>query len=423
MLTLFENASLIEAGENKGDAHVLVEGTKIKEVSDKPISVSGDVRRFDVKGKTLMAGLMDAHVHVKALSVDLSTLHLYPSSYMTARASEIMQGMLLRGFTTVRDAGGADRGLADAIDEGLLIGPRLLVSGYSLSQTGGHADFRPRTNAGGIIACACQLSVENMGRVADGIDECRRAARDELRKGAHQIKIMAGGGVSSPTDPIHNTQYSEGELLAIVEEAEAFQTYCMAHAYTPKSIQRVIKCGVRSIEHGNLMDQETANIMAETGTFHVPTNATYWALLKNGKEYGFPQESLDKLQEIVEIGLTALEYSKNAGTKIAHGSDLLGPCHVYQSNEFNLKSEVLSTAETLRSTSTVNAELFNRPDLGTISAGATADIIIVDGDPLADMSVLDGPDGPNIPLVMKDGRVFKDALTGAAPRGYGAGAF
>lgn len=422
-LTLLENAALIEAGEAKGDAHVLVEDGKIKEVSDQPISVSGEARRLDLKGKTLMAGLIDAHVHVKALSVDLSTLERVPSSYMTARASEIMHGMLMRGFTSVRDAGGADRGLADAVDEGLLLGPRLFVSGLALSQTGGHADFRPRTNAGGVLSCACQLATEQMGRVADGNDECRKAARDELRKGAHQIKIMAGGGVASPTDPIHNTQYSEGEIQAIVEEAEAFQTYCMAHAYTPKSIQRAIKCGVRTIEHGNLMDRETAGIMAAAGAYHVPTNATYAALLKHGKDYGFPQVSLDKLREIVDIGLVALEYSRDAGTAIAHGSDLLGPCHLYQSNEFNLKAEVLTTGETLRSATTVNAAMLNRPDLGTISVGATADMIVVDGDPLADISVLDGPDGPKIPLVMKEGRIFKDALTGAAPKGFGAGAF
>lgn len=413
-LTLFENANLIDGsgGPARPGHHVLVEDGRIMEVSDSAITAAGEARRIDLGGtKSLLPGLIDAHVHVKATMLDLGRLEFVPSSYLTANAGQIMKAMLMRGFTTVRDAGGADRGLADAVEDGFMVGPRLFVSGLALSQTGGHADFRPRTNAGGIVSCACQLATEQMGRIADGIDECRRAARDELRKGAHQIKIMAGGGVASPTDPIHNTQYSEGEIAAIVEEAEAFQTYAMAHAYTPKSIQRAIRNGVRSIEHGNLLDRETAEMMAARGAFHVPTNATYYALYKHGAEYGFPQISIDKLKEIIDVGLEALEISRAAGVTIAHGSDLLGPCHRYQSNEFNLKAEVLGAAETIRSATGINAALLNRPgELGCVAPGAIADLIIVDGDPLADIGLLDGEDGPNIPLVMKDGTIFKDAL-------------
>ena len=177
---------------------------------------------------------------MKATEVNVGKLSEYPITYLTAGAGKLMKEMLMRGFTTVRDTGGADRGLANAVEDGLLIGPRLFVSGLSLTQTGGHGDFRPLTVSAHPITCACQLSTQPLGRIADGVDECRRAARDELRKGAHQIKIMAGGGVASPTDPIQNTQYSVDEIRAICEEAEAWNTYVCAHAYIPKAIIRAI---------------------------------------------------------------------------------------------------------------------------------------------------------------------------------------
>ena len=267
---LFSNATLIDATSEQAREgfHVLVEAGRIKEVSDKPISVSSDaVQRFDLGGKTLMPGLMDAHVHVKATDMNLGRLTNIPSTYVFAGAGRIMEEMLMRGFTTVRDAAGADRGLADAVAHGLMKGPRLLVSGLALSQTGGHGDFRAPTEPSTIISCACQIHGAQFARIADGADECRRAARDELRKGAHQLKIMAGGGVASPTDPIQNTQYSEAEMRAIVEECEASQTYAMAHAYTPHAITRAVNCGVRSIEHGNLVDEATAKLMAENDVY------------------------------------------------------------------------------------------------------------------------------------------------------------
>ena len=213
---LFANASVLDgqSKERREGHHVLVEGERIKEVSDRPLATETADRRIDLTGRTLLPGLIDAHVHVKATRLDLSAINDVPITYMTANAGELMRAMLMRGFTTVRDAGGADRGMADAVEDGLLVGPRLFVSGLALTQTGGHADFRPRTATSNVITCACQAATEQLGRIADGIDECRRAARDELRKGAHQIKIMAGGGVASPTDPIWNTQYSAGEIRA-----------------------------------------------------------------------------------------------------------------------------------------------------------------------------------------------------------------
>ncbi len=408
---LFRNATIVDATRTEARAgfDVLVEGDRIKEVSDKPITASG-AREIDLKGATLMPGLVDAHVHVKATDLDLSRLGIKYSSYIYAETTKIMEGMLQRGFTTVRDAAGADKGLADAVDHGLIAGPRLRVCGLALSQTGGHSDQRPVTAASDVSSNERYNVTQHFGRIADGVDECRRAARDELRKGAHHVKIMAGGGVSSPTDPIENTQYSMDELIAINQEAEAWNTYTMAHTYTPRAIQMCVEAGTRTLEHCNLIDEETAKMMAEHDAYHVPTNITYWALNKHGKEYGFPDVSIEKLQVIVDAGLGAVEISKNAGVKIGFGTDLLGPCHHYQANEFGLAAQVLGNHGALKASLETNAEImYLQDEIGKVQAGFKADLIVVQGNPLDDISCLEN-DGAKIPFVMRDGIVFKDRL-------------
>lgn len=408
---LFENAAILDgqSTELRSDHHVLVEDNRIVEVSDKPIK-SETSHNIDVKGMTLMPGLIDAHVHVKATIVNVGRLSDIPVSYLTADAGKFMKQMLMRGFTTVRDAGGADRGLANAVTDGLLIGPRLFVSGLSLSQTGGHGDMRPVTSESHPITCACLASTQQLGRIADGVDECRRAARDELRKGAHQIKIMAGGGVASPNDPIQNTQYSIEEINAICEEAEAAQTYVMAHAYVPKAITRAIENGVRTIEHGNLLDDESARVMSKYDAFLVPTNVTYRALYKHGKSFGFPEVSIGKLKDVLDVGLNAIEVAKNNGVKIGHGSDLLGECQIYQSDELSIKAEVVGNYEAIRHATEVNAEILNMSDeLGVIKVNALADILIVDGNPSKDIGLLTN-DAKFIPKIMKDGVFYKNVF-------------
>ena len=408
---LFENGAILDgqSTELRSDHHVLVEDNRIVEVSDKPIK-SETSHNIDVKGMTLMPGLIDAHVHVKATIVNVGRLSDIPVSYLTADAGKFMKQMLMRGFTTVRDAGGADRGLANAVTDGLLIGPRLFVSGLSLSQTGGHGDMRPVTSESHPITCACLASTQQLGRIADGVDECRRAARDELRKGAHQIKIMAGGGVASPNDPIQNTQYSIEEINAICEEAEAAQTYVMAHAYVPKAITRAIENGVRTIEHGNLLDEESARVMSKYDAFLVPTNVTYRALYKHGKSFGFPEVSIGKLKDVLDVGLNAIEVAKNNGVKIGHGSDLLGECQIYQSDELSIKAEVVGNYEAIRHATEVNAEILNMSDeLGVIKENALADILIVDGNPSKDIGLLTN-DAKFIPKIMKDGVFYKNVF-------------
>jgi imidazolonepropionase-like amidohydrolase len=405
---IFANCAVLDGtrNERREDHHVLVEDGLIREVSDRPIG-SQSAETVDLNGGTLMPGLIDAHVHVIAVDQMLARLSERPVSLVTLQAARVLEGMLRRGFTTVRDAGGADAGLAEAVEEGLVRGPRIFPSGQALSQTGGHGDLRPRTRPVSVVACACCEGGAGLARIADGVAECRRAARDELRKGATQIKIMASGGVASPHDPVWNLQYSEEEVRAIVEEAHAWRTYVMAHAYTPEAIRRSVDFGVRSIEHGNLIDSATAEHVAAAGGFVVPTLVTYDALYRFGRELGFPEASLAKLGEVREAGLHSLEILQAAGVKIGFGTDLLGAMHRHQGHEFTIRAEVMAPFDVIRSATTVNAELLNRSrEIGVVAPGARADLIAVDGDPLADLSLLDGQ-GEHIAMIMKDGAFYK----------------
>ena len=403
---IFANCAVLDGTrkERREDHHVLVEGDRIREVSDAPIK-SGTARTIDLKGRTLMPGLIDAHVHVLAVDLPLDRLSDRPVTLLTLQAAKVLEGMLQRGFTTIRDAGGADGGLAEAVEEGLVHGPRIFPSGMALSQTGGHGDVRPRTQS--VETCACCAGGLAGSRIADGVAECRRAARDELRKGATQIKILASGGVASPYDPIWNLQYSEEEVRAIVEEARAWRTYVLAHAYSPEAIRRSIEFGVRSIEHGNLIDRATAEHVAGADAFVVPTLATYDALHRFGRELGFTETNMAKLAEVREAGLGSLEILQRAGVKIGWGTDLLGPMHRHQSREFIIRAEAMAPFDIIRSATLVNAELLNRAgDLGVIAPGARADLIAVDGDPLTDISLLDGQ-GEHLTQIMKDGVFYK----------------
>ncbi len=403
---LFANCALLDGthDELRTSHHVLVEGKLIKEVSDRPLR-SAAAETIDLGGRTLMPGLIDAHVHVVAVDAALARLAEQPLTLVAIQAAKILEGMLQRGFTTVRDAGGADDGLAQAVAQGLVPGPRLFASGQALSQTGGHGDLRPRTRS--VVSCACCEYGAGLARIADGVDECRRAARDELRKGAAQIKIMASGGVASPYDPIGNVQYSNDEIRAIVEEARGWHTYVLAHAYTPEAIRHAIDNGVRSIEHANLIDRAAAEHIAAAGGFVVPTLATYDALHRFGRELGFPEVSLAKLAEVREAGLRSLEILQAAGVPIGYGTDLLGPMHKYQSREFVIRAEAMAPIDIIRSATTVNAALINRTgELGVIAPGARADLLAVDGNPLADISALDGQ-GERLSMIMKDGAFYK----------------
>jgi imidazolonepropionase-like amidohydrolase len=408
---LFKNAALLDPLQPDllTDHHVLVEGSLIKEVSDRPIQATAD-RTIDLKGKTLMPGLIDLHVHTIAIELNLAAQAKMPNVLVTLRSTLILKGMLRRGFTTVRDAGGAGHAMKQAIETGLTDGPRLFVSGRALSQTGGHGDGRARSDYLSSAECPCCVRVGALARVADGVDGVRKAVREELQMGADQIKIMASGGVASPTDPVGAFGYSEDEIRAIVEEAQGRQTYVLAHAYTAAAIARAVRCGVRTIEHGNLVDEPTARLMAEKGAYVVPTLVTYEALANEGAQYGLPPESVAKIADVRDAGLRSLEIYRKAGVKMGYGSDLLGPSQRLQSDEFRIRAEILGARNVIASATVIGAEVLGMEGkLGRIVPEAFADLLVVDGNPLRDVDCLLGQ-GEHIPLVVKAGKVQFDRL-------------
>lgn len=384
---------------------VLVADGLVREVSERAIT-SAYAQVIDVRGRTVMPGLIDAHAHVTFSQTNLGLLAGTPTTTVVLRALPILRGMLRRGFTTVRDAGGADHALKQAQQDGLVQGPRLFVSGPALSPTGGHGDFRPRSDRlQPVNACGCGGHRPGSTRVVDGVDAVRLAVRETLQMGADQIKIMSSGGVASPTDPIAAFGYSLEETRAIVDEARARQTYVLAHAYTAEAITRAVQCGVRSIEHGNLVDEATAQLMAAHQVFAVPTLVTYEALAQDGARLGLPPASVAKIAQVREAGLRSLELFQRAGVRMALGTDLLGESHSRQSDELALRAQVLPVADVLASATVVGAELLGMAGkLGQLIPGALADLLVVDGNPLQDLACLLGQ-GERITLVMQDGAI------------------
>ena len=401
------------------NAHVLdvVQGTLLPKqslsIKDGYIEAIGDDlhdesadRVLDAAGRVVMPGLCDAHVHITAGTPDFVALRHWPPSYVAAHAKHILEGMLMRGFTTVRDAGGADFGYAQAIEEGLLTGPRLLFCGHALSQTGGHGDMRlPGDHQTDHCFCCAGL-----GKVCDGVAEVRKACRDEIRKGAHQIKLMVSGGVASPTDRIDSTQFAEDEIQAAVEETEAANIYVMAHAYTNRAIKRALEAGVRSIEHGNLIKSDGIELLKNKGAFLVPTLSTYDQLALRGVEAGMPEALQKKVYSVLDAGLQALEAAWKADVNIVFGTDLLGSMHDAQLKEFAIRGEIIPPDELIQSATVKAAELFNLSgQIGVLANGYRADLLIVDGNPLDDPGVLQQPE-KHLKLIMKDGRIYKNQL-------------
>ncbi|MBT6912499.1 MAG: amidohydrolase family protein [Rhodospirillaceae bacterium] len=408
-LTVLHNALLFDgqSPDLVDDTYVVIEDDRIKEVGQGGVVPKGD-QVIDLGGQVLMPGLIDAHVHLIATTADLGSIGNDPASLTAMRGGRIAEGMLQRGFTAVRDAGGADWGMAMAIEEGLIAGPRLFYSGRVLSQTGGHGDSRPRVYDW--EGCQCCLPSAQFTAIADGVDEVRKAARTELRRGATQIKIMASGGVASPTDPIWNLQYSEEEIAAAVWEATSWRTYVMAHAYTPEAISRCVRLGVRSIEHGNLIDRASLELMREKDAWLVPTLVTYNSLHKYGADYGLPPVSVAKVDDVRIQGLEALALAHEMGVNIGLGTDLLGGMHKDQSNEFVIRAQVMPEEDVLRSATSQNAKLLNMEgELGVVASGAYADLIAVRGNPLEDISCLDGQ-GEALSLILKGGVILKNDM-------------
>ncbi len=406
---VFRNLRLLDPrfDEARGGYEVLVEGDTIREVSDRPIKASA-ARIVDCGGRTLMPGLIDCHVHVYLVELGLHRLESMPLTLMTAKASKLMREMLDRGFTTVRDTGGADWGIKEAVETGVLAGPRLFISGRPISMTGGHGDSRRRT--AGDEPCKCCNALSFTLEIADGADGVRKAVREQMRQGADQIKIFVSGGVASPWDPLDSLQYSAAEIAAAVEEAHSFGRYVLAHAYTPEAITRAVKNGVRTIEHGNLIDDKSARLMAERKSLMVANLVAYYAMKERGRQFGMSADQLAKNEIVIDGGLKSLEICKRAGVPVAYGSDLLGQLQVDQSREFLFRAEVLSPIEIIRQATLVGADVVRQTGkLGVIEPGAYADLIVIDGDPLKDLGLFQDQ-GAHIPAIMKAGAFHKNRL-------------
>jgi imidazolonepropionase-like amidohydrolase len=398
---VIRNASVLDVNAGTYSvADVVSSDGKISSVGPEAEALAG-ADEVDGTGKFVIPGLIDCHVHVVASSADFRSLTYTPASYVYAQTARIMGEMLRRGFTTVRDLSGADFGLAMAQQEGLLEGPKLHFCGHALSQTGGHGDMRlpgEDHDPNGRGCCG-------IGRVADGVDAVRAAARDEIRKGAHHIKIMASGGVSSPTDRIDSTQYSMEEMRAAVEEAEAANRYVAAHAYTARAINRALEAGVRSIEHGNLLDDESLRLFLEKDAFLVPTLVTYWALKEEGRSFGLTEEMWAKVDSVLSSGLEAIARAHEAGVKMAYGTDLLGGMHRHQNEQFRLLGKVQPAIDAIRSATTTAAQLLGREgEIGVVAPGSDADMLVLSADPLADIAVL-ADIADHLDVLIQDGRV------------------
>ncbi|WP_369138039.1 metal-dependent hydrolase family protein [Modestobacter versicolor] len=379
--------SIVNGRVFDGVSDDLVEGP-VHVVDGRITAVGGDPqpadRVLDARGRTVLPGLIDAHCHAYGISLDMMAIESRPLSYVALAAARRLAAALARGFTTIRDPSGGDAGLARAISEGLLPSPRYLWTGAALSQTGGHGDLRGPDSD---VRCCGAHTIE----VVDGVDPLRRAVRDRFRRGAHAIKVMASGGVVSLTDPIRIPQYSAEELRAVSEEAGRRGSYVAAHAYSPEAIRHAVDNGVRSIEHGNLLDAATAEVMAAAGAFLVPTLGTYEAMERRGGELGMAAVSRAKNREVLEAGRTAVELARAAGVRVGFGTDLMGVLEDEQLTGLRVQVEVDGPLLALQSATSVNADLLGRPDLGRVQAGAVADLLVVDGDPLTDPAVLWGP--------------------------------
>jgi imidazolonepropionase-like amidohydrolase len=407
---ILKNATLIDGTgrEPIPNASVIVEGERIREVlTTSPGKVPSEAVTIDCHRQTLLPGLIDAHVHLAAVEANIMDQQRRNSaSMLVIRTLRVIKESLDQGFTTVRDAGGADAGFREAVKQGLIPGPRLLVAGCPLSQTGGHGDFRlptetrpPSEDPAGISA-----------RICDGVDQVRRAAREQLRLGADHLKVMAGGGAMSPSDEIDTSQYSIEELKAVVLEAEAVGTYVMAHVYSGRSVRNCAAAGIRSCEHGNLLDEESARAMRDAGTFLVPTLVTYEMISRMGKDLGIPDNNVRKINEAKERGLEALAIAHRVGVKIASGSDLLGPMQIYKGMELELQSRVQGPMGALIASTKTNAELLRKEkDLGTIEPGKLGDFVLVNGDPLKDMKLFQQYQ-EKITLIIQGGRIYKNIL-------------
>lgn len=408
-------------GESDGlseASDVVVSGNVIRSVSAASAAGDGDAVgvAIDGGGRVLMPGLIDVHAHIAFSTIPLIAATTVSSDYIAIRGSVAAGDMLMRGFTSVRDCGGPVFGIKQAIDQGLVPGPRIWASGAMISQTSGHGDFRlPYETPRGTCGWLSHSELIGAAAIADGVDEVLRAAREQLRDGASQIKMMAGGGVASPYDPIDVTQFTEAELHAGVEAAENWGTYVMVHAYTPRSVQQALRAGVRCIEHGHLLDEETVEKIAEHGA--------WWSVqpfLDDDDAPPLPSPaSRAKYQDVVRGTDRAYELAQRHSVKLAWGTDILFDAGLAtrQGKQLAKMNRWFTPAQVLKMATSTNAQLLAMSEprnpypgpLGVVAEGALADLLLVDGNPLENLDLLATPD-TSFPVIMKDGVIYKNQL-------------
>ena len=422
-VTLFSNVRIFDGKSDtlSAPSNVLVRGNKIEKISTDPIPTDrrGDTVLIDGGGKTLMPGLIDAHVHTMMESIPVITGLTSDIGYVNLVAARAAEKQLLRGFTTVRDLGGASLSLKAAIDQGLHAGPRIYPSGATISQTGGHGDFRlPNDVPEDSNASLTYLERTGMTMIADGPDEVLKRVREQLRNGATQIKLMAGGGVSSNYDPLDVTQYTTAEFSAAVSATENWGTYVTVHAYTPKAIRIAVEAGVKCLEHGNLIDEDTAKLLAEKGV--------WWSLQPFMDDpdapSAFPEGSPNRIKQLQMFAGTdtAYQLAKKYKIKTAFGTDNLFSAAnaAIQGKQLTRLKKWYSNAEILRMATSGNAELLalsgpRNPypgKLGVVEVGAYADLLLVAGNPLENLDLVADPEA-NFHVIMKDGTIHKRATT------------
>jgi imidazolonepropionase-like amidohydrolase len=418
--TLFQNVRVFDgkSATLSAPSNVLVIGNTIARIFASPITVDRDVnvRVIAADGRVLMPGLIDAHWHAFMAATPQMVLMTADASYLHLLAARQAEATLMRGFTTVRDLGGPVFGLKRAIDEGVMTGPRIYPSGAVISQTSGHGDFRflfelPRRPGGPLS----HSEVQGVAAIADSPDEVRLRTREQLRQGASQIKLMAGGGVSSPYNPIESTQYTEAEIRAAVEAADNWGTYVTVHAYTPRAIRQAVAAGVKCIEHGHLIDEPTAKLLADKGIWWSLQPLTY-----DEAVFGRMSPVSQRKALAVFAGTeNAYKLARQYKIRTAFGADILFDAGAASRQGAYLAKLVrwYTPAETLRMATADNGELMALSGLinpypgklGVVEEGALADLLLVEGNPLENIKLIEDPD-KNVLVIMKDGRIYKNTL-------------
>ena len=408
MSVVFEHATLLDCTgrDPQPNVRIVVEDGRIRRIG----ALSGpagpkDARVIDCQGRTLMPGLLDAHVHLALLDLDPAAEAALPAAVLALRIAGVIEATLDAGFTTVRDAGGLDWGFKEAVRLGLIRGPRIFISGAFISQTGGHGDHRARTSRA-TFPMVPGLTSESI--LADGADAVRWAAREVLRRGADQVKVMASGGAASPTDELDHVQFAVEELTAAVEVAGAVGTYVLAHAYGPRAIQNCLKAGVRSIEHGNFLDEATADqMLAADDVFLVPTVITYELLARREAGDGWTPDMVRKIRQGLTGAYDSLGLAYEKGLRIGSGSDVLAEMQGDKGKEIACQARVMGAMNAIIAATRTNAALMRiDKDVGTIEEGKRANLIVLDADPLADPAIFGDPE--HVRMVVLGGEVVKD---------------